>query len=362
VPAGGRRTEIGGGALLGGATIRGTASLSGAQIAGGLNLQYADIGAALVCGVADGQRTEIGGHAWLLGVSVGGAVDFRGARIALDLNLRSGKIGGTLSCAPGEGHVTEIVGEITLNSACIAVAELDGRCCADLGALNLVSAQITDLRLVEALPQEVRAHGLHFQELSLPDNADYLDLLAVCKPFEKSTYQFIENWLRNRGEERWARAVYLAMRRRDRRDGRMPYFRRLADWFLDRTVGYGLRSYRLFLYLVAMLVLTTVLFSSPHSVTRAVMVTATEAANAPAAVDQNIFPERWTPLDALWVAVRINIPLVSVGVDSGWVPSSERIPGVPLTYEGFAGIVSLLSWVAVPLFLAGISGILKKEK
>jgi hypothetical protein len=67
-------------------------------------------------------------------------------------------------------------------------------------------------------------------------------------------------------------------------------------------------------------------------------------------------------LDAAWVALRINVPLVNVGVNNSWGPSSQRIPGLGITYETFGGVVSLLSWIAVPLLLAGLSGILKKEK
>jgi hypothetical protein len=62
------------------------------------------------------------------------------------------------------------------------------------------------------------------------------------------------------------------------------------------------------------------------------------------------------------VAVRINVPVVNLGVKTDWSPSSERIPWLGISYETYAGFVTLTSWITVPLFLAALSGILKREK
>jgi hypothetical protein len=62
------------------------------------------------------------------------------------------------------------------------------------------------------------------------------------------------------------------------------------------------------------------------------------------------------------VALRVNVPMLPLAVHSSWVPSAAPIPWVGVSYESYAGVVSLLSWVAVPLFLASISGLVKRDK
>jgi hypothetical protein len=348
----GQRTEIGDDAWLSGAKVGRDVHFSGAQIGRNLHLISADIGADLHCAVhEDGQRTEIGWGAWLYAAKVAGLVDFSGAQITGDLDLESVEIGKDLFCeAEEDGQRTEIGRNATFLGARIGTAHLDGRSCPN-GILNLSLAEFTKLEIQEALPRQIDTEGLRFQQLSLPNN-DYQGFLAASKTFQKSTYRFTENWLRNRGEDREANKVYLAMRRRERREGPSG-FARLWGWFLDWSVGYGVRSHRLGIWLLAVLVLTVVLFSSPRSVTHSVVLTTTEAGNTQTAIDPSRFPESWTALDAFWVAVRINVPLVNLGVKNDWAPSSEPIPWLPwITYETYAGFVALTSWITVPLFLA----------
>jgi hypothetical protein len=383
--------QVGGEVNLSEAEVAGEIAFCGAQIAGTLNLRNADIGADLLCGDLAGQPTEIGGNVifrgaqvgvWLYGTrvagqvdfseamvggqavlsgaKVAGQVDFSGARIAGDLNLRNADLAAELFCGVQGGRPTEIGKDAIFLGARIGAAHLDGRCC-PAGVLDLSLAEFTRLEITEALPRQIATEGLRFQQLSLPRN-DYGGFLKASKPFQKSTYQFTENWLRNRGDEGDANKVYLEMRRRERREG-LRGFARLWDWFLEKTVGYGLRTYRLGLFwLLPVFVLTVVLFSSPRSVNHSVVVTATEAGNAQTVIDPSRFPDSWTPLDAFWVAVRINVPLVNLGVKTDWSPSSERIPWLGISYETYAGLVALTSWITVPLFLAAFSGVLKREK
>jgi len=358
----GQRTAIEGNAWLPGAKVAGQILFTGAWIGGDLNLQNTAIGGDLFCEAdGKGQRTVIHGNANLNGARVASMVNFSGAQIGGEMSLQTTSIGGALDCRGRDEQLTEI-GAATFRHARIGEALLDGRCFAKM-ILDLSLAEFTKLTITEALPKQTYTEGLRFQELSLP-NDDYVGLLEASKTFQKSTYRFTENWLRNRGEDRAANKVYLAMRRRERREGRSG-FTLLWDLFLDGTVGYGLRSYRLGVFwLLPVLVLTVVLFSSSRSVNRSVVVTATEAANAHTDIDPNRYPASWTPLDAFWVAVRINVPLVNLGVKNDWSPSSAAIiPWLPwITYEAYAGFVALTSWITVPLFLAAFSGILKKEK
>ena len=290
------------------------------------------------------------------GTKVAGQVSFSGAVIRGDLNLQNTEIGGVLFCTPQDDKhdlCTEVRGNVNLSQCRISSAQLDGRICAN-GRVSLALAQVGKLDFHACLPAKVDTEGLRFQQLTLP-NDDYLGLLEATEPFQKSTYVFVENWLRNRGEDKMADRVYLAMRRRDRQKG-MRFFARLGDWFLGITIGYGIKSYRLFFfYFLPVLVATYLLFRDPQAVepNRGVV-------GAPAA------EETWSAGDAFWMALQINLPLVEVIATEKWLPSSRPVAlfgrTLPLRYSDYASTFSLLSWIAVPLFLAGISGLVKRKQ
>src|SRR5262249_9134225 len=148
----------------------------------------------------------------------------------------------------------------------------------------------------------------------------YLDMLERSEPFKQSNYIAIENALRNAGEDERADEVYVAMRRRDRRitssaakgfpgrpknvpDGpkngpngsknvaerpkgfpnwlsqtraRLKEFaswlkkvlswlvpnwlRKFPGWFLDLSTGYGTKSLRLVVFMLALFALTVWVF------------------------------------------------------------------------------------------------------
>ena len=291
-PEGGQRTEIGGKAWLAGAKVRGQVDFSGAQVTGDLSLQSAEIGGGLFCQPEGGQRTEIGGKASLAGAKVTGAVVFSGAQVTGDLSLQGAEIGGGLFCRPADDQRTEIGGKASLAGAKVtgvvvfsgaqfagdlslhnAVVEgdltLDGRSCPD-GKIDLTRARVEELKIVDGLPPQVDTEGFRFQQIAfqritLPDDRCYLKLLESSHPFRKSSYLFMENWLRNRGDDRSANHIYRHMRRRDRGEGKKGIFARLGDWILDWTIGYGTASYRLGIYFLLIIVATTWLFSRPEA-------------------------------------------------------------------------------------------------
>lgn len=76
--------------------------------------------------------------------------------------------------------------------------------------------------------------------------------------------------------------------------------------------------------------------------------------------------EDWTWVDAFWESLQIVLPIVSIEPANEWIPSSEPIKlfrwKLCFSYDTYARSISLLNWFLVPLFLAGISGILKKQE
>lgn len=350
-PSDGKRTEVGA-AWLRGAKVAGQVVFNGASIRGDLILQDADIGEGLFCNPDAGQRTEIGGRASLMGAKIAGQALFQGVAIRGDLNLQAVTIGEAVKCSQDGGERTEIGGNVSLRMARIGWVGLDGRCFN--GKLILELAQFTHLQIDGALPEVILNSGLQFKDVRLPDG-DYQGFLAASQPFQKSTYQFFENWFRNRGEDEKAKAVYLAMRRRDRLDGGLGRVGALWDWFLDWSVRYGLETHRLFYVYLPMFLLCFLVFACGQGAMERV-----HDAGSPATVTQ---PATW--YDAFWLSVQTHLPMIQVLPAKGWQATANYITlwgwGFPLAYDAFATVLMLVSIVLVPLFFASISGLLKKE-
>ena len=64
----------------------------------------------------------------------------------------------------------------------------------------------------------------------------------------------------------------------------------------------------------------------------------------------------------------MNLPPVTFMAGDTWTPSSEPIQlwrttlPKPLTYENYAAPATVLGWIFLPLFLAGISGLVKRQQ
>jgi hypothetical protein len=172
----------------------------------------------------------------------------------------------------------------------------------------------------------------------------------------------MERLLRNSGEEEWADDVSRCRRAEDRKQKSTPL--RFAEWLLlDLATGYGTRTHRLFWVFVALVALTT-LFFLPQD---AVVLTNSQ-------VTPDGKPQKsWTWPDALLLSLRVNLPMVNLISGGDYKPSSEPVKlfgrplqlgegGPAITCEGWATLVSLLSYIVVPLFAAGVLGFIKKQQ
>ncbi len=358
-PEEGSRTDIGGRLWLSAIHIASQLSIAGAKIGGNVVAQHAQIDGGVVASPLDGYRTEIEGQLWMVGAKIDGGVDLTGSRIAGDAYLQKARFDDLVLRYDGERELS-IQGVLDLEAATVSRLELDGRATGE-HAVHLTLASITHLHVLESLPNRTELEGFQFQQLTLPGN-NYLGWLSASVTFQSSTYVFMENWLRNHGDHATGNRVYLAMRRRDRRQGTKNILQRISDWFLDLTVGYGIHFYRpLIFYFVPVLILSVVLFSNPRSVEMSEHYQSLLAV----AETSDDGPSEWGATDAWVVAVRTNLPMINLMVDDDWQPSSRDIEcwgeSIPFTYAAYALIASLLSWIAVPLFVVGMSGVLKKE-
>jgi hypothetical protein len=323
--------------------------LSGSKVAGGflwhgvrvresLGLLHTDFRGPLRLGNEGEHLLETGRGVLLSGCRLASSASIQG--VAGGLTLHNTRAEGEVLLQSAEGTPATPL-RLTVEGSEINSLQIDGRVCGDRG-VRLSQVRVASFVLSEAVPP-LSITDLEYQQLAVP-GGDYRAFLAATSPFAADTYQTVEKWLRNRGDERNADRVYLAMRRRDRAHG-MTGWGRLSDALLDWTIGYGLHSSRLIGYLVVMLILTAVLFSSRESV-------------------QIAESSPWTWADAWFMSLRINLPMLTLILGSEAKPSGQPLPVLGLlgiTYAGFACVVSLFSYVLVPLFLAGVSGLVKKR-
>jgi hypothetical protein len=188
---------------------------------------------------------------------------------------------------------------------------------------------------------------------------DYLGFLNATWPFVKSTYQFFENWLRDRGESKKANEVYVAMRRRDRDEGNMRTMAKCWDRFQDFTVRYGVGTHRLFFVFFLTILLCFLVFNFGQDAMQP-----SREAQTMTATTQPAQSATW--YDAFWLSIQTNLAMIPVVPAKGWQASGNAITfggwSFGLTYNGLATIFLVWSYVAVPLFIASISGLLKKKE
>jgi hypothetical protein len=359
----------------------------------------------------DMESIEMTGNVDLTGLTVEGrSSDGAGG----DLILRDARIRGRLELfrkteAQGKAEITGIRGALRLDAAQISHVILSGHSFegdAPPGTrvrVGLERAIIGRLQIVEPLPGTLDLSNLRVDRWDLPGEGSYLDMLERSEPFKQSNYIAIENALRNAGEDERADEVYVAMRRRDRRitsraakrfpgwlknvpdepksvpdgaksfpnwlrqtPGRLKEFpswlknvlswlvpnwlRKFPGWFLDLSTGYGTKSLRLVVFMLALLALTVWVFNDPGHVEYKIV----PAAQTP---PPNVHPapEKWSPFDATLFALRLHVPIIALGVHEDYEPRG-------ILWETYGMAIVAASWVMWPLLLASASGFIRRRK
>jgi hypothetical protein len=414
--ADGFRTEILGPMSLAGAKIGGVAHLGGARIgcppsADGcvhyLALHGAEIGRGVRIGPDGEFRPEILGGVFGASARISHLLVFDRARIEGDVDLQRAVVDGRMLCAfddefyasrpdaPGRavpGHV-EVRGRLDLSGAQIQELVVDGRLFDSPDApepsedlrrrrrerrrgfrrrlltgreevegekprLLLDRSRLSKLAIRNRIPDSLSADGMSFDDLELPHRdgeCEYSELLRRSRPFKRSTYLAVEAWLRNQGLDESAKRVYVEMSDRDLVTGRSSRVSRWLKWlFLGVTIGYGARPQRLFALFLVAFALSCWVFSQPGAL---VSYTETRAAipdPLPAAAQS-----AWVTLG---VALRSHFPMLLFLGEPNYVPSPRIIPGLGIRYDAYALLISGVSWVLVPLFLAGVTGVVRRRQ
>ncbi len=413
--AAGYRTEILGPMSLAGAKIGGVAHFGGARIGCPpsedgcvhyLALHGAEIGRGMrVC--PDGDfRPEILGGVFGNSAHISHTLVFDRVRIDGDLDLQRAVVDGRMLCAfddefyasrpdaPGRnvpGHV-QVGGRLDLSGAHIQELVLDGRLFDDPQnpkppgdpgrrqrehrrefrrrlltgrqdpeeepRLELDRARLSKLSIRHRIPDSLSADGMIFDDLELPrceGECEYSELLGRTRPFKRSTYLAVEAWLRNKGLDEPAKRVYVEMSDRDLVTGRSSRLSRWMRWlFLGVAIGYGVRPQRLIAVFVLAFALSCWIFSQPGA-----LVSYTER---PAATPDLLPVQARSAWTTLGVALRCHFPMLLFLGEPNYVPSPKLIPGLAFRYDAYALLISAVSWVMVPLFLAGLTGVVRRRQ
>lgn len=345
--------EVGGELRFSGLRVTGDADLRGIRVGGPLTMPDAELGGSLALGPSEAVRTHLRGPVRLTRARVRGNADLAGATFEGGLSLKGARIGGDLALCGG-GAPTEVRGLADLEHAHAGSLALD-RTLALAEPLRLTQTHLRTFRLVEEVPYALDAERLTYGQITVPGD-NYRVFLDRTRPFRVGTYRALERWLRDQGEEDAADRVYQALRRKDRTEG-MSLPRRAFDWLLDITIGHGTRSHRLAFYFLGAMALAIALFANPAM-----------AAAKPRGGEiftEEVHPTDWTIFDATWLAFRANFPMLSLLVEDDVEPSGTPVfsaPGFPtIRARDVSGALSVLSWLFFPLFLAGVSGLVRNQ-
>lgn len=381
--------EILGGTCLDRIEIGGRLILNGVDLKGHLSLRASRVRAGIECrqgGPALG-RSSVMLAATLEGAEINSDVDLTGLEVEGDLNLGKAFIGGRLRLHEGTRHAL-VRGDLLMGAARVSEMIVSGPSfpeCAtpksgewrEEDALNcdldgvprfhasprgvprerasqpgarvvLERATIGKLELIKPLPGVVDLSGL--QVGSWDEHADFFEgMLLSAQPFRKSNYLAIESHLRNKGRDSYADQIHVLMRRAERAEmaGRG---RRGWDWLLDFFTGYGTHSSRLALIIFFSFLLCIGVFAAPMAVEYSAERQLGEASDK---MSPELLSERLP--EAFFLSVGLHVPIVSLGID-------ERVQPRGFWRRLYALIVTAASWVAWPLFIASVSGLLRQRK
>lgn len=206
------------------------------------------------------------------------------------------------------------------------------------------------------------------------DAAARLDWLSRQPPgYAPQPYLQLAKVLRQSGHEVDATEVLIAKEDAFRRLGALGMGTRLGLLVLKLTIGYGYKPLRALWWMVVFVVLGSLLFGSGY---QAGVVTPTHESAYQRFVDAGRPPAYYPPFNSLVYSLENFLPLVDLHQGTHWRPNPQRHMNNPQRAFGHAfdlgsaaGTLLLwylwlhiiAGWVLTPLFVAGLSGLVRTE-
>ncbi len=364
------RAQVSGDICLSGVTIEGELDLRDAIVRANINCKPIEFGpgeSPLRASVyrADLETLDMTGDINLTGLTINGRPP---AGSDGDLILRAARIRGRLELYPAmddgdplmddphyTNKITYIHDDLRINAAEIShviisrknFREIEEKATEKQVRVGMERATIGRLQIIKPLPGRLDLSNLKVNRLdSLEDPSIYQNMVTNSYPFRKSNYLAIEHQLRNAGYNAEADKVHVLMRRHDRPPLR-SFPRWLLDVFLHLTIKYGTTSVPLIIIMLLWFGVSVWIFSDRNRVVY--------DAPQPDKPQMSIPPESWSRGDSALFAVRLHVPIISLGVEEKAKPKGTG-------WKAYAMTVVALSWVMWPLLIASASGLIRKRE
>jgi hypothetical protein len=331
-----------------GAQIGGQLSFEGARLSNpsgpALTADGLRVDRGMFCQAVDGQPFEAIGELRMLGAQIGGQLSFQGARLSNPsgpaLSADGLRVDQEMYCHALNGQPFEAIGELRMPGAQIGgqLSFRDARLSNPLGLthINLQSIEALELWLPRDCPHDgmvdltdavvgqlhdrwqlahaggsppgyqVRLRGFIYQSLGAgSDNCDArLEWLRhAADGYDPQGYDHLAVVFARAGREEDVRRVRIAKQRRRRKY--LPAPAKATSWLLDVAVGYGYRTWRAALALLAIILIGWGVFAAA-------------------------FPEHMTatrpsgemPSFHAWLySIDAVLPVINLGQESAWNPS-----------------------------------------
>ncbi|MFB9206717.1 hypothetical protein ACFFV7_36370 [Nonomuraea spiralis] len=333
--------------------VRGSVNLDGGTLsnpgATALSLRRLGVTGRLSCG--EGFRAD--GEIVLIDARIEGSLEFHGAALSNPggrvLSLWEVTAGGGIDCCEGFAAT----GDVSIRNSriaatlCLAETTIDG----DLHLRGVEAASLkigpqtellraVDLRhsrvgVLDDDPSRWPAHvlmnGFTYDGLEAPlPVRERLDWLAK-EAYQPQPYEQLAAVYRRQGHDEAARDVLLAKQRRRRSGQRLGA--RLWGHVQDWTVGYGYRPFRAALWLAALLLVGTVVFT----------------AHQPPAFKPGEAP----PFNAFLYTLDLLLPIISFGQESSFGPRGAQ--------QWLAAALITAGWILATTILAGLTRALSRQ-
>ena len=383
-------------------TAAGTVRLAGADITGQLNMRGAQLtragkdgtaltadtikvgGDVLLDSAGDQHTFTAAGTVSLPGAQVGGSLYLTGADLAAKpgktaLNAEGIQITRKLAWRPGK----PVLGQVNLEGGSAAELDddwtgprfkqngywppdlrLDGFTYTTIRADNKagVGQRLDWIRGSNKGETRRRGRGKGAATATGPDATTGTAQAASPDPdrpaFASGPYEQLLKMYQQAGDDTAAREVAINQRRDQRKLGHLKWYRKLFNWLLDITIGYGYRTWEALILLGGLYVLVlavTLITLNHHGAIVPVPGTATGIHPAPSALMCQTSYPCFNPLGYAFNTV---VPIINVHQADYWRPDASTPWGAVCAWVSSAGTV--VGWLLVTLAVAGYTGLARR--
>jgi len=325
------------------------------------------------------------GDVWLLGIQVGGDLNCAGGAFR-DLRVDYASIKRSVLLSDGftdEGEVrllhARVGGDVRLEkgSFCklnLQSATIDGNLFLD--ELETTEGMTIDLKNAsadslydnqESWPAQGNLYldGFVYRHISggPTDARTRLEWIERQAKFKLQPYRQLAKVLHEMGDDRGAHLVLYRMEERRRQE---DHSRRARVWgrVLQATIGYGLYPLMVFWWLLGVTLLGAALF---HYGYRAGAMTPADEEAYKYFRQHREPPLHQQQFNAFVYSLENSVPLLKLGQDGSWTPDPAPATSGPWWFRWptilrcFRWMQIVLGWILGTLFVAGVTGLLRKE-